>query len=137
MDMSLAELASSNVFRGLVAFAAAFRAGAAFAVIDQPCLPPITGEHEHVGVSYTRCGGARVKVFYPASAPSNEPAPYCTDGRETSDGMAGLVGFRQTGLSFLLAHLADAPSGATLDAAPASTAEPPPVLVYSHGLAAA
>ena len=133
MDMSLTELASSNVVRGLVAFAVAFRAGAAFAVIDQPRLPPITGEHEHVGVRYTRCGGARVKVFYPAAAPSSESAPYCTDGRETSDGMAGLVGFRQTGLSFLLAHLAEAPSGTWLEAPPARTAKPPPVLVYSHG----
>ena len=37
---------------------------------------------------------ARAKIFYPASGPSSTEAPYCTDGRATSDGMAGLVGFR-------------------------------------------
>ena len=35
-------------------------------------------------------------------------APYCTDGWQTSDGMAALVGFWQLGLSFLLGHFADA-----------------------------
>ena len=142
MDIgALDGLASSPAFSpvlvgGLLAFAAAFRAGAAFAVIDQPRLPPTSGECETVGVHYARCGGARVKVFYPAAAPSSQPAPYCTDGRATSDGMAGLVGFRQLGLSFLLAHLASAPSGTWLDAPPAATAAeeaPPPLLVYSHG----
>ena len=141
MDMDIGALdglASSPAFSpvfvgGLLAFAAAFRAGAAFAVIDQPRLPPTSGEHETVGVHYARCGGARVKVFYPAAAPSSQAAPYCTDGRATSDGMAGLVGFRQLGLSFLLAHLASAPSGTWLDALPATTGAeeaPPPLLVY-------
>ena len=130
--VNLAELADSNVFRGIVAFAAAFRAGAAFAVIDQPRLPPIS-EHVHVGVMYTRCGGARVKLFYPAAAPSADAAPYCTDGRATSDGMAGLVGFRQLGLSFLLAHLSDARSGTWLDAPAATDGKQLPLLVYSHG----
>ena len=135
MDMSLAELANSNVFQGVVASAAAFRAGAAFAVIDQPRLPSISGscKHEHVGVTYARCGGARVKVFYPAAAPSAEAASYCTDGRDTSDGMAGLVGFRQLGLGFLLAHLADARSGTWLDARAADETKQLPLLVYSHG----
>ena len=75
-------------------------------------------------------------MFYPASSPSSTEAPYSTDGRKTSDGMAGLVLFRQLGLSFLLAHLASAPSGTWLDAPPAHAAaeEPlPPLLVYSHG----
>ena len=63
-----------------MAFAAAFRAGAAFAVIDQPRLPPLAGNYDHVGVRCTRAGGARVKIFYPAAAPSEERAPYCTDG---------------------------------------------------------
>ena len=62
---------------GLAAFAGTFRAGAALAVIDQPRLPPQKGFFEHVGVCYSRCGGARVKVFYPASAPS-ETAAACT-----------------------------------------------------------
>ena len=128
-------VANSNGLRWLVAFAAAFRTGAAFAVIDQPRLPPAVGVHEHVGVTYARCGGARVKVFYPAAAASDQPAPYCTDGRKTSDGMAGLVGFKQLGLSFLLAHLASAPSGTWLNAPPATTAKGPPLLVYSHGRA--
>ena len=37
---------------------------------------------------------ARAKIFYPASGQSSKEAPYCTDGRATSDGMAGLVGCR-------------------------------------------
>ena len=49
--------------------------------------------------------------------------------------MAGLVGFRQLGLSFLLAHLAEAESGTWLDAPPAQLrpGEKLPVLIYSHG----
>ena len=118
---------------GLSIAATAFRGGAAFAVIDQPRMPTLSGAFEHVGVRYETCGGARVKVFYPAAAPSDVAAPYCTDGRDTSDGMAGLVGFRQTGLSFLLSHLSDAQSGCWLDAPPAEAKQRPPVLVYSHG----
>jgi dienelactone hydrolase len=118
---------------GLSIAATAFRGGAAFAVIDQPRMPTLSGAFEHVGVRYETCGGARVKVFYPAAAPSDVAAPYCTDGRDTSDGMAGLVGFRQTGLSFLLSHLSDAQSGCWLDAPPAEAEQRPPVLVYSHG----
>ena len=130
--LAMADVAGMpQLLPGLLAFAAAFRAGAAFAVIDQPRLPPTTGEFD-VGVCYSRCGGARVKIFYPAAGSSDRPAPYCTDGRETSDGMAGLVGFKQLGLSFLLAHLADAPSGTWLDAPPAP-ARDLPLLVYSHG----
>jgi pimeloyl-ACP methyl ester carboxylesterase len=45
--------------------------------------------------------------------------------------MAGLVGFRQLGLSFLLAHLADAPSGCYDKAVPVN--EKLPLLIYSHG----
>jgi len=128
--------------RSIAAFATAaigFRAGAAYAVIDQPRLPPIKGTalHEAVGVRYARCAGARVKIFYPAriSSESQPPAPYCTDGRRTSDGMAGLVGFRQLGLSFLLEHLASAASGCQLDAPAAviPAEDRLPVLVYSHG----
>ena len=80
----------------------------------------------------------RAKVFYPAlddrkkGGEEVEDAPYCTDGRETSDAMAGLVGFRQLGLSFLLAHLATANSGCRLNAAPDSESTLP-LLVYSHG----
>jgi len=131
-----ATLSRSDLLRNVLSIAAAagsFRAGAAFAQINQPRLPPISGAFEHVGVKYTRCAGARVKVFYPAARPSDVAAPYCTDGRTTSDGMAGLVGFKQLGLSFLLGHLADADSGCWLEAPPAAADERFPLLVYSHG----
>ena len=136
VDLDVASAISRNqLFRGVLGVAAAagaFRTGAAIAVINQPRLPPLTQPaFEHVGVRFTRCGGARVKVFYPASAPGNNAAPYCTDGIETSDGMASLVGFKQLGVPFLLEHLAGARSGATLDAPPADTRAP--LLVYSHG----
>ena len=111
---------------------ATFRAGAALSVVGQPRAPTLKAP---VGCKITRvktaAGSCRVKLFYPAAENSAEDAPYCIDGRETSDGMAGLVGFRQLGLSFLLAHLADARSGCGLDAA-AST-QKVPLLVYSHG----
>lgn len=129
----------SEFFRsvlGLLAATGTFRAGAAVAVIGQPAMPKLTGTFQEIGVRYTRCGGARVKVFYPAVATTaSTAAPYCTDGRATSDGMAGLVGFKQLGLSFLLAHLADAPSGCLLNAPPLSSMkqQPLPLLCYSHG----
>ena len=129
-----------------LAGAAAFRTGAAIAVIGQPRMPPVTGPFGTVGVRIIRVQGAggdscRAKVFYPAQDRSEEEdrepqavadAPYCTEGRETSDGMAGLVGFRQLGLSFLLAHLADAKSGCRLGAPPDAKGTLP-LLVYSHG----
>ena len=116
-----------------VAGYAAFRTGAALSVINQPRVPEIDAP---VGCKFTRIGDAgrscRAKIFYPAAAgATGEDAAYCADGRATSDGMAGLVGFRQLGLSFLLAHLADAPSGCVLDAPPAAGKFP--LLVYSHG----
>ena len=115
-----------------LAAAVSFRVGAALSVIGQPRMPPLVGPYSHVGVHQVRvAGGCRAKIFYPASSDGEKPAPYCTDGRATSDGMAGLVGFRQVGLSFLLAHLADAPSGCTLDAPPVGDACPR--LIYSHG----
>ena len=73
--MGIAELASSPALGGLIAFAAAFRAGAAIAQTDQPRLPSIdSATYQHVGVTYSRCGGARVKTFYPAAAPSRQVA---------------------------------------------------------------
>ena len=83
----------------------------------------------------------RVRVFYPAegaapdgqsqAAPPQPPhAPYMPYGRDTTDGMAGLVKFP----GFLLAHLAAADSGCEANAkvaAPAGSGWP--VLVYSHG----
>ena len=121
----------------LIAAAAAFRGGAAFAVIGQPRMPPLVGPNQAVGCRIARVrtgesdGACRAKIFYPAAIDTGVDAPYCTDGRETSDGMAGLVGFRQLGLSFLLAHLANAPSGCVLDAPPSEGSFP--LFVYSHG----
>ena len=105
--------------------ATAFRGGAAVAVIGQPRMPPpdTTAPFQTVGCRTTRVrtgeadgGSCRVKIFYPAAASAaaannDNDAAYCSDGIETSNGMAGLVGFRQLGLAFLLAHLADARSG--------------------------
>jgi len=113
------------------------------------------------GVIRLPTSGARVRVFYPAASITTQPqpqqvtnnsktgfietenytiAPYCTDGRKTSDGMAGLVGFRQLGLSFLLAHLANASSGCYENIPPlpsaasgSTTTTGMPLLVYSHG----
>ena len=117
--------------------AAAFRAGAAISVIGQPRMPAasdLPGPHRTVGSRIVRMpsSGARVRLFYPCEPAKAKHAPYCTDGRATSDGMAGLVGFRQLGLSFLLAHLADADSGC-LEDAPPDTTQKWPLLVYSHG----
>jgi hypothetical protein len=117
---------------------AAFRAGAAIAVVGQPRMPPLTGTYDRVGVRVVRVnaggGSVRAKVFYPAlDAEGNADADYCTDGRVTSDGMAGLVGFRQLGISFLLAHLASAKSGALLDAPPVRDARFPLLVRWSRG----
>ena len=127
-----------------LAFVAAFRAGAALSVIDQPRLPQIK---TCVGSRIVRLpSGTRVRLFYPCTKISEEgvggsgsgsgsvTAPYCTDGIQTSDGMASLVGFRQLGLSFLLAHLAEASSGCIQDA-PIGKEQSGglPLLIYSHG----
>jgi hypothetical protein len=129
----------------LLIFAATFRTIAALSVINQPRMPIIKTNananasanvlvkgHERIGSRVLRLpSGTRVRLFYPTIATLNSAqsgnsksngnknanmAPYCTDGRQTSNGMAGLVGFRQLGLSFLLAHLASASSGCILDA---------------------
>lgn len=126
-----------------VSAAVAFRTGAAVAVIDQPRMPDsLPGPYTCIGSRVIRLPaegsgkGARVRIFYPSEQSSGEMtmAPYCTDGRTTSDGMAGLVGFRQLGLSFLLGHLAEASSGCYQDAPfLTSKGEKFPLLVYSHG----
>ncbi|GFH55400.1 hypothetical protein CTEN210_11876 [Chaetoceros tenuissimus] len=118
----------------IISFAAAFRIGARISVINQPRMPKI---NTSVGSTITRLpSGARVRLFYPTSSKEETTmmAPYCTDGRQTSDGMAGLVGFRQLGLSFLLAHLSTASSGCIHDALTISSSEEGlPLLIYSHG----
>jgi hypothetical protein len=120
-------------------FAIAFRSGAALSVINQPQKPPSpSGKFKKIGVRIAQFqSGFRGKIFYPAaynddSTSKEIEAAYCTDYRETSDGMAALVGFKQLGLSFLLAHLATAGSGAIKDATPLKDT-PLPMLVYSHG----
>jgi len=116
------------------AFALAFRSGAALSVIGQPRMPDLTGGLVScVGNRIVRLpSGTRVRLFYPCDRPKEEVyAPYCTDGKKTSDGMAGLVGFRQLGVAFLLEHLATASSGCYLDAPVAGSSLP--LLVYSHG----
>jgi len=118
---------------------AAFRIGARIAVIGQPRLPNnCNGKDIGSRVIRTDKSGIRVRIFYPCKKPiqgtSYNIAPYCTDGRETSDGMAGLVGFRQLGISFLLAHLAEAESGCYENADILEEEESSlPLLVYSHG----
>jgi len=129
------------------AFAACFRIGAAMAVVNQPRLPDIKGypvgskivsvprtcetDESRVEISNTT---GRLRLFYPCEImeESIRYAPYCTDGRATSDGMAALVGFRQIGISFLLAHLANATSGC-YENDPPLTQQSFPLLIYSHG----
>jgi hypothetical protein len=118
-------------------FAVAFRSGAALSVINQPQKPKEpSGKFKKIGVRIAQFqSGFRGKIFYPAAYNDDSKeieAAYCTDYRETSDGMAALVGFKQLGLSFLLAHLATAGSGAIKDATPLLDT-PFPMLVYSHG----
>ena len=104
---------------------------------------PIINDGISVGSSVLRLpSGTRVRLFYPTNSTIDANsrgtpttyAPYCTDGKQTSNGMAGMVGFRQLGLSFLLEHLADASSGCIQDAIPSSTENNNlPLLIYSHG----
>lgn len=142
-------------------FAVCFRIGAAIAVIGNPRLPNAgAGSRSNghiVGSKVVRLPelGSRVRLFYPISKTDtnittlssngndNGNVKYCTDGRATSDGMASLVGFKQLGLSFLLAHLAEAPSGCydleetdtmMMKESVIDVCEPDaPLLVYSHG----
>jgi len=127
------------------AFIAAFRTGAAVSVINQPRMPSIDSS---AGSAVLRLpSGTRVRLFYPAAnctetstsaTEGSQMAPYCTNGRQTSDGMAAMVGFGLLGLSFLLGHLADASSGCIqnapmIDSANSKSNNTPPLLIYSHG----
>ncbi len=141
-----------------IVFAACFRIGASIAVIGQPRLPKDDERSRlcPVGSKVIRLPdlGSRARVFYPIKEKdaktilinnnTRSNGKYCTDGRATCDGMAGLVGFKQLGISFLLAHLAEAPSGcydmndvavgangngSTLPSCQAGA----PLLIYSHG----
>lgn len=122
-------------------FIAAFRTGAAISVINQPQMPRVNAA---VGSTVLRLPtyGTRVRLFYPTTSESLNSsnvvmAPYCTDGRQTSDGMARLVKFDALGLSFLLAHLANASSGCVANSPIDNTSldgqDHLPLLVYSHG----
>ena len=71
MRMAVETITRVDLLRNLavpLAGAAAFRAGAAIAVIGQPRVPPLTGKYDCVGVRVVRIGGdgCRAKVFYPA-----------------------------------------------------------------------
>ncbi|CAE7262497.1 PLA2G7 [Symbiodinium natans] len=110
----------------LVAAAAAFYTGAKVAVFGSPRQPELQGPYKDVGSSLERFAGLRCRVLYPAQRGGKE-APYLSEGRATSDAMAGLVFFP----GFLLEHLGYASSGCWEDAAPLS--ENFPILVYSHG----
>lgn len=94
-------------------------------------MPPIDNV---VGTTVSRLpSGARVRLFYPTNFKDGQMAPYLTNGRQTSDGMANMVGFR-LGLEFLLAHLADTSSGCVADAPiHCNSGADLPLLVYSHG----
>ena len=125
-------------------FLAAFRTGAAISVINQPQIPSVDVAVGSTVLRLPNNYGTRVRLFYPtttAAANNNDAAvtmaPYCTDGRQTSDGMARLVKFDALGLSFLLAHLANASSGCIADGAidfnRSDDDNELPLLVYSHG----
>jgi hypothetical protein len=120
-------------------FFAAFRTGAAISVINQPQIPPVDVAVGSTVLRLPNNYGTRVRLFYPTTTASNNNdavtmAPYCTDGRQTSDGMARLVKFDALGLSFLLAHLAKASSGCIADGAiDFNRNDELPLLVYSHG----
>lgn len=145
-----------NTLTYSAAFLASFRTGAAISVINQPRMPYIDVDDACcVGSTLLRLPtGARVRLFYPANSTSevlsssdahNIMADYLSDGKQTSDGMAAMVGFQQLGLSFLLRHLADASSGCIQDAPimvdttsqnknnKNNNSTQLPLLIYSHG----
>jgi len=114
------------------AFYSAFRVGAKVSVVNQPRMGSINKDTQ-VGSTVLRLpSGCRLRLFYPTNTTDNTFAPYSTDGKQTTKGMAGMVGFRQLGLSFLLEHLADASSGCIKDA-PIHNVNNLPLLIYSHG----
>jgi len=69
-----------------------------------------------------------VVAWYPAAAPSSQPAPYIRDGMEEVLSFARLakLGDAFDGLAFVKTH-------ATLDAAPASSRGRFPVILFQHG----
>lgn len=128
-----------------LAFLASFRTGAALSVMNYPRAPSIEGQ---VGSRMFRLpSGTRVKLFYPTTRDAttnsmdgshNNMAPYCTDGKQTANGMAKLVGFQALGLTFLLSHLSSASSGCFQNAPIDNTTNANensqlPLLIYSHG----
>jgi len=115
------------------AFYSMFRVGAKASVINQPRMGTIN-EDTQVGSKVMRLpSGCRLRLFYPTNTTDTtySYAPYTTDGKQTTKGMAGMVGFRQIGLSFLLEHLADASSGCIKDAP--IQVHNLPLMIYSHG----
>ncbi|KAL7496233.1 hypothetical protein ACHAWT_005882 [Skeletonema menzelii] len=141
IDDAATLLTRSQAITYPLGFLAAFRTGAAISVINQPQMPKVNAA---VGSTVLRLPtyGTRVRLFYPTTSEAlNDSnavmAPYCTDGLQTTNGMARLVKFDALGLSFLLAHLANASSGCVADGpinnSNLGDGENLPLLVYSHG----
>ncbi|CAJ1362990.1 unnamed protein product [Effrenium voratum] len=93
----------------LAAFAAAFYVGAKVVLLGQPRMPALRGPYQTIGSRLLRLANLRCRLLYPAdpAALGAPEAPYLSEGKKTSDAMAGLVFFP----GFLLEHLADAGSG--------------------------
>ncbi|CAJ1375648.1 unnamed protein product [Effrenium voratum] len=115
----------------LAAFAAAFYVGAKVVLLGQPRMPALRGPYQTIGSRLLRLANLRCRLLYPAdpAALGAPEAPYLSEGKKTSDAMAGLVFFP----GFLLEHLADAGSGCVQDAPPLLSDTGYPILVYSHG----
>eukprot|EP00985_Skeletonema_marinoi_P005159 scaffold2223_cov152-Skeletonema_marinoi.AAC.5 len=142
IDDATTLLTRSQAITYPLGFLAAFRTGAAISVINQPQMPKLVNAAVGSTVLRLPTYGTRVRLFYPTTSEAvNDSnavmAPYCTDGLQTSNGMARLVKFDALGLSFLLAHLANASSGCVADGPIHNTSsnddEDLPLLVYSHG----
>ncbi|KAK1737319.1 hypothetical protein QTG54_012186 [Skeletonema marinoi] len=141
IDDATTLLTRSQAITYPLGFLAAFRTGAAISVINQPQMPKLVNAAIGSTVLRLPTYGTRVRLFYPTTSEAfNDSnavmAPYCTDGLQTSNGMARLVKFDALGLSFLLAHLANASSGCVADGPIDKNTldgEDLPLLVYSHG----
>ena len=95
IDDATTLLTRSQAITYPLGFLAAFRTGAAITVINQPQMPIVTSAVGSTVVTLPTYG-TRVRLFYPTTSEAlNDSnavmAPYCTDGLQTSNGMARLV----------------------------------------------